>query len=337
MRAVVVEELTGPASVRVSEVAPPSALSHEFSPGSGVRIAVEAAAVSFPDVLQTHGRYQHQPPLPFVPGAEVAGTVLDASEDTGFHPGERVYAFTLTGGMAEQAVAPGFLTFPLPDRLSSAEGAAVVLNYHTAYFALRMRGQVQPGEHVLVHGAAGGLGTATVHVARALGARVTAVVSTDAKAELARAAGAADVVRIGDSWKDDVIAAGRPDVIIDPVGGAAFTDSLRTLNEGGRMVVVGFAAGTIPQVRVNRLLLNNISVVGAGWGAFAFSKPDLNREIGAAIDTILSAGDIRPIVGARLPLESAATALALIEDRAAQGKVVLDVTPPPARAATPCA
>jgi NADPH2:quinone reductase len=324
MRAVVVTELNGPGSVQIDDVQTPS-LDHQLSPGSGVVIGVEAAAVSFPDVLQSRGRYQMQPALPFVPGAEVAGTVIDASPDTGFHAGDRVYAFSMIGGMAEQAVAPGFLTFPLPDTLSMAEGAATILNYHTCYFALKLRAHLQVGERVLVHGAAGGVGTAAIQVARALGAHVTAVVSSDTKAAVARQAGADAVIRSDDAWKDEVVAAGGADVIIDPVGGHMFLDSLRALNEGGRLVVIGFAAGAIPEVRVNRLLLNNTSVVGAGWGAFVFTKPEVNRTIGAAIEQMVMAGHVRPVVGARFPLEAAADAFAVIEERRASGKVILDV------------
>ena len=200
-----------------------------------------------------------------------------------------------------------------------------MLNYHTAYFSLVTRGKLQAGETVLVHGAAGGVGTATLQVAKGLGARTFAIVSDDEKEAIARQAGADEVFRSDGAWKDEVRAAGRADVVIDPVGGDRMTDSLRCLNEEGRLVVVGFTAGSIPEVKVNRLLLNNLSVVGAGWGAYVIPKPGLNAEIQAEIDKLIDSGHVRPIVGARFPLERAAEALEHIDGRRATGKVVLDV------------
>src|SRR5205807_8179054 len=169
----------------------------------------------------------------------------------------------------------------LPDELDFAQGAALVLNYHTAYFALRLRGRLAEGETVLVQGAAGGVGTASLQVAKGLGARTIGVVSSDDKERVAREAGADEVVRADGPWKDDVKELGGADVVIDPVGGDRFTDSLRSLREGGRLVVVGFTGGSIPEVKVNRLLLNNVEVVGAGWGAYVMAKPEVNRQIGA--------------------------------------------------------
>ena len=181
---------------------------------------------------------------------------------------------------------------------------------------------------MLVHGAAGGVGTAALQVAKGLGARTIAVVSSDEKERVAREAGADEVVRSDGAWKDEAkeLSGGGVDVVVDPVGGDRFTDSLRSLREGGRLVVVGFTGGSIPEVRVNRLLLNNVEVVGAGWGAYVMGKPDVNREIGAAIDAARGrAASSRPIVGARFPLEDAADALELIDGRGATGKVVLEL------------
>jgi NADPH2:quinone reductase len=223
------------------------------------------------------------------------------------------------------AVAPAFLTFRLPDALDFDQGAALVLNYHTAYFALKLRGRLAAGETMLVHGAAGGVGTAALQVAKGLGARTIGVVSSDEKERVARAAGADEVVRSDGPWKDHVKELGGADVVCDPVGGDRFTDSLRTLNEGGRLVVVGFTAGEIPQVKVNRLLLNNTEVVGAGWGAWGMGKPEATREVGAAIDELIAGGFVRPLVGDRFGLEQAGDALKLLEGRGATGKVVLDV------------
>jgi NADPH2:quinone reductase len=224
-------------------------------------------------------------------------------------------------------VAPDFLTFPLSDELDFAQGGGLVMNYHTAYFSLKMRGRLADGETVLVHGAAGGIGTATIQVAKGLGARTIAVVSSGEKEQVARDAGADEVVRSDGPWKDEAkeLSGGGVDVVIDPVGGDRFTDSLRSLAEGGRVVVVGFTGGSIPEVRVNRLLLNNTEVIGAGWGAFVMGKRDVNREIGEAVNRLVDEGHVRPIVGARFPLEQASEALELIDGRGALGKVVLEL------------
>ena len=326
MRAVVISELSGPDAVRVVDLAEPTR-SHMLTDDEPVVIDVVAAGVSFPDVLQSRGLYQLKPDLPFVPGAEVAGIVSRAPAGGRFSPGDRVAAFTLLGGMAERATAPEFLTFALPAQLDFAAGAALVVNYHTAYFALKLRGRVCEGEQVLVHGAAGGVGTAAIQMARALGALPIAVVSTDEKERVARDAGAEHVVRSDAAWREQVleISGGGVDVVLDPVGGERFTDSLRSLREGGRVVVVGFTGGSIPEVRVNRLLLRNVEVVGAGWGAYALRRPDFTREVGDAVAELIDAGFLRPVVGARFPLEQAASAMRLIDERGATGKVVLAV------------
>jgi NADPH:quinone reductase len=327
MRALQIAELSGPHSaLRLADLPEPEP-SHLLTPGSGVVVDVHAAGVSFPEVLQTRGEYQVKPPLPFVPGSEVGGVVRSAPAGAGVSEGDRVAAFCVLGGFAETAVSPDYLTFPLADELDFAQGAGLILNYHTAYFALKLRGRLAEGETVLVHGAAGGVGTATLQIAKGLGARTIAVVSTDEKERVAREAGADEVVRSDGPWKDQAKEAsgGGVDVVIDPVGGDRFKDSLRSLGENGRLVVVGFTGGSIPEVKVNRLLLNNTEVVGAGWGAFVMGKPELNREIGAAVNRLVDEGFVRPLVGARLPLERASEALQLIDGRGATGKVVLDV------------
>jgi len=329
MKAIQIVDLSGPDSaLREADIPEPEA-SHMLTPGSGVLVDVAAAGVSFPEVLQTRGEYQVKPPLPFVPGSEVAGTVRSVPDGSGLEPGQRVAAFPMLGGFAEVAVAPEFLTFPLPDELDDRQGAALILNYHTAWFALVLRGRLKAGETVLVHGAAGGVGTASIQVAKGLGAKVIAVVSTDEKDRVARDAGADEVVRSDGSWRDEAkeLSGGGVDLVLDPVGGDRFTDSLRSLAEGGRLVVVGFTAGSIPEVRVNRLLLNNTEVIGAGWGAFVIGKPDVNREIGAELAKLIGSGAVRPLVGASFPLSvaGATEALELIDGRGATGKIVLDV------------
>src|SRR5689334_10461349 len=239
-----------------------------LTPGSGVLVEVHAAGVSFPEVLQTRGEYQVKPPLPFVPGSEVGGVVRTAPDDAQVKPGDRVAAFCMLGGFAEVAVAPAHLTFTIPDALDFGQAAGLILNYHTAYFALKLRGRLQEGETVLVHGAAGGVGTAALQVAKGLGATTIAVVSSEEKAQVAGRAGADHVIRSDGAWKDEAkeLSGGGVDIVLDPVGGDRFTDSLRSLREAGRVIVVGFTGGSIPEVKVNRLLLRNTVVVGAGWG-----------------------------------------------------------------------
>jgi NADPH2:quinone reductase len=278
-------------------------------------------------VLQTRGEYQVKPPLPFVPGSEAGGIVRSAPDGAAVRAGDRVAAFCMLGGFASVAVAPEYFCFPLADEFDFAQGAALVLNYHTAWFALKLRGRLARGDWVLVHGAAGGVGTASLQVARGLGARTIGVVSSDEKERVARDAGAEFVVRSGGAWKDEAkeISGGGVDIVLDPVGGDRFTDSIRSLREGGRVVVVGFTGGSIPEVRVNRLLLGNTEVIGAGWGAYVIPKPEVTREIGAGIAGLIEQGFVRPVVGARFPLERAAEALKLIDERGAVGKVVLEL------------
>ena len=327
MRAIQITELSGPDEALALVDVPEPEATTMLTPGSGVLVDVHAAGVSFPEVLQTRGEYQLKPPLPFIPGSEVGGVVRSAPDGASVSAGDRVAAFCGLGGFAEVVAAPEYFCFALPEELDFAQGASLVLNYHTAYFALRTRGRLAEGETVLVQGAAGGVGTATLQVAKGLGALTIGVVSSDDKERVARDAGADEVVRSDGPWKDQVkeISGGGVDVVIDPVGGDRFTDNLRSLREGGRAVVVGFTGGSIPEVRVNRLLLNNTEVVGAGWGAGVMSKPDAVREIGAAIADLMAKGFVRPLVGARFPFEQAADALKLIDGRAATGKVVLEL------------
>jgi NADPH:quinone reductase len=327
MKAVQIVELTGPDSALELVELPEPEPSHMLSPGAGVLVEVHCAGVAFPELLQTRGEYQIKPPLPFVPGSEVAGIVRGAPADSTFAVGDRVAAFCALGGFAETAVAPPFLTFVLPAALDFAQGAGLILNYHTAYFSLVTRGRLREGEAVLVHGAAGGIGTAALQVAKGLGARTIAVVSSDAKEQVALEAGADRVVRSDGPWKDEVkeLSGGGVEVVFDPVGGSRFTDSLRALREGGRLLVVGFAGGSIPEVKVNRLLLGNTEVIGAGWGGYVMGRPEVNLEIGAAINRLIEQGFVAPIVGERFPLERAADALRFLEERRATGKVVLDV------------
>jgi NADPH2:quinone reductase len=324
MKAIQITDLTGPESALKLVDLPEPEPSHFMTPGSGVVVDVKAAGVSFPELLQTRGQYQMKPDLPFVPGSEVGGVVKAVSDGSPFAVGDRVAAFCMLGGFAEVAVAPAHMTFKVPDELDFAQAASLVLNYHTAYFSLVTRGKLESGETVLVHGAAGGVGTASIQVAKGLGARTIAIVSTDEKEQVARDAGADEVLRADAPWKDQVKELGGADLVLDPVGGDRFTDSLRSLNREGRVVVVGFTGGSIPEVKVNRLLLRNTSVIGAGWGEYVIANPDANAVIGEGVNKLVESGHVRPIVGARFTFEQASEALLLLEGRGATGKVVLE-------------
>jgi NADPH2:quinone reductase len=321
MRAAQLTRLDGPDGVEVGDIDEPT--------GDGVIVDVHAAGAAFPDALLTRGLYQYRPDPPFVLGAEIAGVVRSAPADAPVKAGDRVVGLTmLTGGMAEVAVLGPDRVFKLPDNVSFAAGAGLLFNDLTVYFALTVRGRLHEGETVLVHGAAGGIGTSALRLAPVLGAsRVIAVVSTEDKADIARAAGATDVV-LADGFKDAVkeLTGGRGvDMVVDPVGGDRFTDSLRSLAPGGRLLVIGFTGGEIPTVRVNRLLLNNLDVVGVGWGAWALQHPGALTEQWADLEKLLASGKLPPPEPVVYPLDEAAAAIASLENRTAKGKVVLRV------------
>ena len=320
MRAAQVVSPTGPSGVEVREVEEPA-------PGpDDVLIEVHRVGISFPDLLLSKGQYQIKPEPPFTLGVDLAGRVVSGPD--GFSPGDRVAGVLPYGGAAERVACPAPFVFRLPASVSYDAGAAIPLNYLTAHFALAERAGLREGETVLVHGAAGGVGTATLQVARGLGARSIAVVSTKAKAEVARRVGADDVVLL-DGFRDAVaeLTGGRGvDVVVDVVGGDVFTDSLRSLAAQGRLMVVGFAAGQgIPEVKVNRLLLNNTDVRGVGWGAYAMARPGYMQEQWAALLPLLEAGVIDPPIGATYDLEDFGRALADLDDRAVLGKAVVRV------------
>jgi NADPH2:quinone reductase len=318
MRAARVSRLGGPSAIEVDEIAEPT-------DESKLLIEVAAAGVTFPDVLVSQGLYQIKPPLPVVLGTEVAGVVRHAPPGSGVSAGDRVAAFVGFGGFAELVAAPPHAVFPLPDTVSFDAGAALPMNYLTVHFGLVRRGGLRPGETVLVHGAAGGVGSAAVQLAKALGARVIAVASTERKGDVARAAGADDVVAVdGFRAATAELTGGRGvDVVVDPVGGDRFTDSLRCLAPEGRLLVIGFTGGDIPTVKVNRLLLNNISVTGVGWGAFWRTRPEYLRQQWADLLPHLEAGRLDPVLGSAYPLDRAADAVAELDERRATGKILV--------------
>ncbi len=319
MRAAQVTSLDGPGAVTVREVPEPDA--------GQVVIDVEYAGVTFPDVLLTRGEYQIKPPPPFIPGSEVSGVVRSAPEGALVTAGDRVAAFPGLGGFAQVVAADPRMVFALPAEVSLESAAGLPMNYLTVDFALVRRGRLQPGETVLVQGAAGGVGTAAIQMAKALGAGVIAVVSDDGKAAVARRAGADETVP-ADGFRAAVaeLTGGRGvDLVVDPVGGDRFTDSLRSLAPEGRLLVIGFTAGEIPTVKVNRLLLNNISVVGVGWGAFWLARPDYLQEQWSRVLPMLRDGALEPVIGAVYPLEDVGQALTALDSRSATGKVLLKV------------
>lgn len=323
MRAMLLPETRGPAALRLSDVPEPVA-------GEGmVLIEVTAAGVSFPDLLLTRGEYQIQPEPPFVPGVEAAGTVLEAPESSGLAAGTRVMAMTgVGGGWAERAVAPAGLTFPIPDGISDEQAGGFLMNYHTAWFALARRGRLRPGETVLVHGAGGGVGTASIQVAKGLGATVVAIAHGELKARAAADSGADHTVDPSGEWLQAVkeLTDGRGvDVVVDPVGGDRFADSVRALAPEGRLLVVGFAEGRIPELRMNRVLLRNADIVGVNWGGFLPVDASILESAAADLDRFARDGHVRPIVGHAYPLEEAADALRDLEGRRAVGKLILRV------------
>ncbi len=324
MKAVQVVTTTGPTDVEVRDVPEPTPGAHD------VLVEVHSVGISFPDLLLSRGEYQFKPEPPFTLGVDFAGVVLDpgAAESSGFTVGQRVAGVNLHGGAAEQVANPVIFTFPLPDVMSYDEGAALPMNYLTALFALEERGGLRDRETVLVHGAAGGVGTATLQVAKGLGARTIAVVSTQEKADFARAAGADEVI-IGPDFRDaakELTGGKGVDVVLDVVGGDAFTDSLRCLAENGRVLVVGFASGQgIPQVKVNRLLLGNTDVRGVGWGAYAMVRPGYMQKQWHRLAPMIESGVIKPPIGATYDLADFGAALVDMDERRTLGKSVVRV------------
>lgn len=319
MRAVQVTRLDGPEAVEVGEVDEPTAS------GDQALIDVEAAGVVFPDLLLTQGLYQMRPDLPFVLGSEVAGTVREAPAGAHVAAGDRVAAMPVLGGFAPTVAAATEYVFPLPDGVSFDIAAGLPMNYLTAHYVLAKRGRLAAGETVLVHGAAGGVGVASIQFAKARGAQVIAVVSSEGKGEVAKAAGADHAIAV-EGFKDAAkeITGGRGvDVIVDPVGGDRFTDSLRSLAREGRLVVVGFTGGDIPTVKVNRLLLNNIEVVGAGWGEYATNTPGYMQQQWSEMYDDVAAGRLAPPISAVYPLAEASSAIAELAERRVTGKVVV--------------
>ena len=309
---------TGPDDVRWAEVPEPAG-------DGGALIDVAAAGVSFADLLQTRGAYQLKPPLPYTPGMDAAGVVRSAPPGSGLAAGQHVAVLRPYGCWQETVSVPPEQILPLPPDMSFDAGAAAPLNYLTALFALDRRARVRAGETLLVHGAAGGVGTAAVQLGRALGLRTIAVVGDEAKQAFARRCGAQHAV-LGEGWPAavrDLVGERAIDVVIDPVGGDRMTDSLRSLAPEGRVVVVGFAAGEIPVVKTNRLLLGNTGVLGAASREFFEQRPGAVARLWEQLLRLRRAGSLAEPPVQRYRFEDARGALRAIAQRNALGTVVL--------------
>ncbi len=322
MRAVRIHELTGPAGLRVDDVPEPALVAGH------VRIEVRAAGVNFPDVLQTYGKYQFKPALPFSPGGEVAGVVREVGDGvTTFAVGDRVAATMVHGAYAEQVAVPALGVVKLPDAVSFEIGAATLLTYATTIHALVDRARLAAGESLLVLGAAGGVGIAAVEIGALLGARVIAAASTPDKLAFCRAHGARDAIDYAsEDLKDRVksLTGGQGvDVVYDPVGGGMAEAALRGIAWEGRFLVVGFASGEIPRIPLNLVLLKGCQIVGVFWGAFAMREPARHRAHCDQIFAWVEAGKLSPSIDAVLPFSEAADALRRIERREVKGKLVL--------------
>ncbi len=321
MSALRLKSLDGPAALELVTVPVPTGGPNQ------VVVEVHAAGVGFPDLLMSRGQYQTRATAPFIPGIEVAGIVRSAPAGSPLKPGDRVAANASLGGWAEVAVASPFVTFPIPDGMSFEQATSMV-NYQTAIFAFAERGSLKSGETVLIHGAAGGTGTAAIEVARGYGATVIAVARGDDKLQACRELGAEHCIEATSDWLAEVkrITGDKGvDVVYDPVGGDRFLDSIRAMAPGGRLLIIGFAAGTIPEVKVNRLLLRNTSLIGAAWGEFIRHDPLMPQRCAKEIDRLFAAGKINPVVGTTYALADGTEALREIDERRAIGKIVLRI------------
>ncbi|QSP94614.1 NADPH:quinone oxidoreductase family protein [Marinobacter salinisoli] len=298
--------------------------------GRGVKVRVKAAGLNFPDTLIIEDRYQLKPSLPFSPGGELAGEVIEVGEKvTRFKPGDRVAGLTGYGAFAEEVVVPEQNLLPVPDSMSDEKAAAFMMVYGTSYYALKQRANIQPGESLLVLGASGGVGLAAVEIGKAMGAKVIAAASTDAKLAVAKEAGADELINYTEEpLKDAVKKLTRSkgvDVVYDPVGGDFTEQALRAMGWNGRHLVVGFAAGDIPKVPANLTLLKGCSLVGVFWGSFTQREPEASARNMMDLMQLFAEGKIDPKISEVFEFEDYARALNTLTERRATGKIVLRV------------
>lgn len=293
-----------------------------------VLIANRAGALNFFEILRVQGKYQERPEFPWVPGAEVAGIVDSVGEGvTRFQPGDRVYALPFLGGFADFTIATELNTFPMPDGMGFAEAAAFPLIYQTSYFGLKDRGELKPGEWLLVHAGASGVGMSAIQLGKAWGANVIATAGSEEKLAFAREQGADHVFSYQDgTWVDQVkqITKRGADVIYDPVGGDIFDLSSKCIAPYGRLLVIGFAGGRIPSIAANRILLKNMSVVGVLWGNHAKAFPNYTRDTQAELARLYIEGKVRPRVTQSFPLEDLVAGFHALATRKVMGKIVVE-------------
>lgn len=322
MKAVLCKTLGPARDLVLADVASPQPKINE------VLLDVHAAGVNFPDTLIIEGKYQFQPPLPFSPGGEAAGVVAAVGAKAGaFEVGQRVMALTGWGAFAEQVAVPYYNVLPIPGSMDFTTAAALGMTYGTSLHALRQRANLQPGETLLVLGASGGVGLAAVEIGKAMGAKVIAAASSADKLAVAKAAGADELIDYStSSLKDEIkrLTGGQGvDVIYDPVGGELFDQAVRGLAWNGRLLVVGFASGVIPQLPVNLALLKGAAVVGVFWGAFAQRQPQDNAANFRQLFAWHAEGKIKPLVSKTYPLAEAGSAIEQLAQRKAVGKLVV--------------
>lgn len=322
MKALMCEAFGPIENLQVREVASPV-------PGPAqLLVQVKSAGVNFPDALIVQGRYQVKPPLPFAPGAEIAGVVKAVgAEVKDFAVGDRVMALVSTGGFAQECVAEAARTMPLPGGMDFDTGAALVLTYGTSLHALKDVGAVQPGETLVVLGAAGGVGISAIEIGKAMGARVIAAASTDEKLALCREVGADETINYStEKLKDRIneLTGGKgADVVYDPVGGDYTEQALRAIKWRGRLLVIGFAAGDIPKIPLNLALLKERQILGVYWGDSTKHDPAGHRANLRQLEAWFREGRIKPVVSERFPLKRAREALKLIANRGVKGKIVV--------------
>jgi NADPH2:quinone reductase len=323
MKAIVARQWCEPRGLVMDEVDRPVPKEGE------VVVKVHSAALNFPDILMISGKYQIKPPLPFTPGFEVAGTIDSVGTDvSGFAPGQRVMAQLSMGGFAEYVIAPATSTQRTPDPMTDDEAASFPLVYQTSYFGLVFRGALKPGETVVIHSAAGGVGLAAVQIARALGAgKIIGTAGSDHKLDIIRQNGAD--VAINYQTEDFVEIVKREtngrgaDVIYDPVGGDVGQRSTKCIAFEGRLLIVGFTSGGFSNFVSNHILIKNYSVVGVHWGLYLQRGPAKIAQAWKALWELYDAGSIKPVVGRRYPMQNVAEAMELLASRRAVGKIVL--------------
>jgi len=324
MKAVLCKEFGPASSLVLEETTDPVAKANE------VVLDIHAAGVNFPDTLIIEGKYQIKPPFPFSPGGEAAGVIASVGDKVGhLKPGDRVMGLTGYGSFAEKIAVDASRILPIPKNMDFVTAAGFSMTYGTSMHALKQRADLKPGETLLVLGASGGVGLAAVEIGKAMGARVIAAASSAEKLEVARAAGADELINYTEvSLKDAVkeLTKGQgADVIYDPVGGDLFDQAVRSINWKGRLLVVGFASGRIPEFPVNLALLKGSSIVGVFWGAFAAREPQTNRENFEELFAWFSVGNLKPLVSEKFRLDQYEDALNILTSRKAVGKVVVQV------------